>query len=312
MLARAFDAVPASVAAWRDAGSLRGDLERALDEELAACEDRRRATELHARLGVGTPADYLQRVIEAGGARVLCGVWFLGGDAARPFVDLLAWTAAGLDPGDAAARAMEAFGVFDPRAARVFAWGDAAPAVPGAWRAGLDQVVCAAPVSRLLEGPEPASLGRVRLEDASVDDALAFMDGAYAAFRERDPALGARVPAADRDQLAACVETGRLAWWTIDGERGGLIGVARERAFGLDGFLMMEEIVAPEYAGRGSAAAAQRRVAEFLADAHPGAVLFGTIDGANAPSRRAAARAGRPEVGAWWFLTPPGSAGLRA
>ena len=294
------------VLSWRDAEPVRRDHATFLDEQLAWCDDVAVAARRAGTIGVGTPADYPNRVLDLGDQRVLVGIRHYGGDPARPFVDVLAWTGRRLDVARTADAAAGAYHAFSPPEVRIAGPADDAPRPADGRAVRRDIVAVAGSLGEMLAAPAPPGLDRVRVADATVDEADAFVQTAYAAFNRRCPELIDRVPPTDRDRLEACLAAGTLAWWTVDGERAGLLAVERQIGWlALDGWLIEEEVAAPAWSGRGTAAAAQRRLAEDLARADPTAhprTLFGTIDDANLASHRTAARAGRRPVTAWWFV----------
>lgn len=294
--------VPPAFAQWRDPAVIEREWDEEFGVQLGRCTDMGHAKSFAGLIGRGAPADYLQRVIDVDGAQVLCGVRFLGGDAAQPFVDVIAWTGACPPLARVAEAVVGAYGVFDVRCARVFDAGTGAPSVGDGWRVRGDQAVCGAPLGVVAQSDAGRGSASVELEDAQPDEADAFVREAYAAFRARSVELAERVPPTDLEGLAECEGKGRLSWWLIDGARAGLIAVSRETWFGLDGYLVMEEVVSGAHLGRGSAALAQRALARELALESPDLTLFGTIDCANEASLRTAARVGRAAVATWWFI----------
>jgi hypothetical protein len=274
-----------------------------LDTQIERCNDDAFGEMFHGKIERGEPGDYLQRVMRVGDASVLCGIRFYGGDPGRPFVDLLAWDDAGLNLLKAGRAAAAAYAVFAPERARVLLPGRGLPPALDGVPATCDQMLHAALPASMVEAPAPAGTDRVLLEPASADDAEAFAQVAYEAFRARSPELADRVPIAERSDFELCERGGLLAFWTIDGERAGVIAAERTQWQGLDGYLIDEEVVGERFAGLGSATCAQRRAAEWLVDRGEGnRPLFGVIDGLNAASLRTAAKAGRPAISGRWFI----------
>ncbi|MFK7962279.1 MAG: hypothetical protein AB8G96_17345 [Phycisphaerales bacterium] len=317
--------LPATVTAWQPAKDIAARRGKDLAEQFSWCTDESVAAIRARALRLARPEDYLQRVIEVDGLMALVGIRFVGGDREQPFVELIALARTdGRDaaPEAAALRSMvgaaiDSHAVFRPTMARLWrstAVGEAPDACPPALGDGpdlrprMDQVLVAGPPSDMTEhGP---TADGIALVDASADAAMAFLERQYAAFREREPELSQRVPPADLEDFAGCRTAGRLAWWTVDGRVAGLIGVERRPYAGLNGWLVIEEVVDAAYVGRGTAASAQRRLADWLRGDEAGdvaagrgrPVVHGTIDGANNASRRTAERAGRCTLGAWWFI----------
>jgi hypothetical protein len=296
-----------AVAAWRPSTDVLREHAAYLDQQLAWCADDALAAMRASQIGVGVAADYLNRVLTVDDQRALVGIRHYGGNPRRPFVDLLAWTG-GEPPALAAVRdaACATYAAFAPSEMRIARDGPPPFAPPAdGLRVTGDIAAVAGTVKAMLSAPPPPGLERVAVAAADVDEAAVFMDRAYRDFRARTPELREQVPASTPEALAACAADGHLLWWTVDGERAGLL--ALERSVGwlaLDGWLIEEEIVAAAWAGRGTAACAQRRAAERLAAEGRDRTVFGTINLANPASRRTAARAGRREIATWWFLAP--------
>ena len=282
-----------------------GKVRRVAAEDLVGAsarlaENRDVAADRHGWIGAGTVDDYLDQLVPLpDGGAVQCGIRFYGLDPDRPFVDLVGVTEP-VDDWQAAAQAgLAAYAAIGPSQARLIAAGTTPPVASG-FDVSVDQWIVSASLADLAE---PGAAG---LEAADVDEAMAFVEARYAAFGEARPELAKDVSPAERVQLEACRDCGRLDWWTIDGRRAGLIGVEPDAQLGLDGFCVIEELVAAEFLGQRTAARAQRAIAAALiADGHDGRrALHGTIDRANAASLRAAEAAGRIRVGAYWFLQP--------
>jgi hypothetical protein len=288
-----------AVLPWSDEATLQADLTAMLDDQLSRRADLPAAEAFHAAIGLLSPPDYLSRVVPVGAAWVLCGIRFYGGDRDRPFVELIAWTERALDLFAAADVAMDAFAAFQPTCARVLLPEGVRLSTRDGRSVRADQVLLVARAGEMTPADRSA---QVALQDAPVDEAAAFVAERYAELALRDPALAAHVPASTREQLEECAATGRLAWWMVDGARAGLIGVARGKMLGLRGYLVIEEIVAPAFRGRGTAAAAQCELASEISQADPQALIFGTIDAVNQASLRTARRAGRDAIATWWFL----------
>ncbi len=306
------DACFAGVRPYRNAAAIERDHATFLDEQLGWCTDHALAARRAAGIGTGTPADFLNRGLPVGDEHVLAGLRHFGGDPARPFVDLLAWTGR-LDLRAALAATAEAWSAVAPPRARIAGPADDVRA-PGPRAEALDRGdvpvttdvrAVAGSLAEMLAAPPPRDLAGIELEDADVDEAVRFVAAGYAALAARAPELVDRVPPSDRDRLAACRADGRLVFWRAGGERAGLLAIERSTGWlALDGWLLEEEVAHPDWAGRGTAAAAQRRLAERLVanGEVPGLVLAGTIDVANGRSLTTARRAGRRPLAAWWFV----------
>jgi RimJ/RimL family protein N-acetyltransferase len=310
-LEAALKAVPSRVLAWRGPEAVRTSLESWLDLQL------KRIT--NPGFGEGfaqgcpwegaEPADYQQRFVGFPGGEALVGIRFLGGSPEFRFVDLVI-TRGAEDPTALAAAgraALEACSVFAPHAIRVR---QAAERTldPSGWRAEADQHFLVGRLDELaarLPAVGEVTPADLALEPVSPEDAAAFTSQAYAAWSETAPELGAKVRPSDLDELRDCHDTGLLVWIVEAGQRAGVIGFARSEDAELVGYLVEEEVIALPFRGRRLASAAQALAIRALAAREPSALLFGTIDAANAPSLRTAERAGRSRVASYRFLFPP-------
>jgi hypothetical protein len=244
------------------------------------------------------PLEYALRVLDLGPlGHALAGIHFRGGETRFPFVHVYATSQVweGMDLAFAALELGRDFAAFEPKAVRVVR--DAGAEAP-LDHAGIDQTVHAATLGTVRSrGPEPLTL-------TLVDDlggAVAFLSEVYdAVFAERPELLGRMAPAT-LPMLEQCADTGVVSWAWLDGRRVGLAAVASERGWGLDGYAMFEEVLVRDVRGRGLGARLQHGVAHLLVG-DDDALLWGTIDDANAASRRTAERAGRDHVATLWWL----------
>ncbi len=284
-------------------------IQSAISSELHRLGDHQFAESFASSIGIGSSADYLPRVIDVEGTPLLCGIRFYGGDRRQPFVELIAGPAIAEDCGSAALAAMRAYAMFQPSRARIFMSGAHSPRVGAGWRVETDQVIAMAPASAMARLPS-LHAEAVDLVPASPEEAAAFLVPGYARVFAAHRALGARVFPATIADLQSCRADGHLWWWTVQGERAGLIAARHDEVLGVRGLLMVEELVAETFAGRGTAALAQRELAKRACAACADVMIVGTIDAANAPSRATARKAGRAEIAAWHFLSPEAGSGV--
>ncbi len=273
-----------------------------LEVQLARCDDRAWAETFarHCPVPGAAVDDYLQRIVPVQGGHALIGIRMRGGDVAHPFVDVLL-TAGEVELGAVVRAALADRAVFAPTIARVRS-SDLAPPRGAGLVAEVDQWFLAAPLSAV--SPPVAELRLVPIED--VDGAVAFVRAGLEAWSEQRGWLRGRVTPIDRASLIACRDAGAALWVVVDGARAGVICADRSVDREWAGWCVNEELIGTAHAGRRLAASAQGALAQQLREpcardeAEP--VLFGTIDGRNAPSLAAAERAGRRRVGAWWWL----------
>lgn len=285
---------------WLDAAELETTVDDWFADQCSRCTDEawgRRFAEHCPVPGAGA-RDYSQRWIEVDGDWHLFGIRMQGTNIDRPFVDLVATSAAGCTR-QAWEAAFDAYRVFSPTRGRVR--GTLEPP-PGGATATLDQVYVAGRVHTIA-----ASGGAAELEPLDdLDEGNDFVRDTYAAWRERRSWMAGRVEPLPRDLLLEAQGKGTAWWIRGDGLRVGLVATTDSADREWSGHVVMEEIVAPAFAGRGWAARAQRAVAAELAE-RSHRVLFGTIDASNEPSIRAALAAGRRRVGAYWWVSLGGS-----
>ncbi len=286
-------------AQFRDA--LRLEVERVFSDELAALFRQ------HAPVpGVGTDEAYKNRVVEVPHlGTALVGIRFRALDLSRPFVTVAAHTAPLPDPAgiqEAVSALREAFAVFAPTHVQVFVPAgvplDADRFPSGAhW----DVHVVAAPVAQLRERPLPAHHERVALR---VPADLTF----YPRYVQEFEALFARHPEhrdftrieAEED-LAGYRDQGLVFEVRIDGRWAGVVAATRAAEQGLRGFVVVEMFLDRAHRGRGLGPAVGRHLLDHL-PAETGDVLYGTIHHDNRAARRSAARGGREDLGAFFWV----------
>ncbi|GAA0521613.1 hypothetical protein [Deinococcus depolymerans] len=267
------------------------DLQLATDLDLAA----QRAGFLNA--GPAAPA-YLNRWVPAGGdLHAMLSIRFEGLDVTKPFVDVSVTsrpvTRADLPALAAAARVYAAF--HPPRlrfwsAAPMTDWADLNP----------DRRVLAAPVGDLRGHPVPDGLTLTPTPDTG---RYADAQAAYDAVDAAHPHHPQEARLLSADDLQECIDASTMfdVHW-----RGGWAGYAGTLAYpqlGLDAQVVQELLLAPHARGHGLGAALSTLLARHLPD--PAQVLSGTVHGRNQGAREAARRAGRQDVGGWWWIPLP-------
>lgn len=293
----------------RDPQALRARADAWVALQLDRCQDPEFAAtfEQHCPVAGCAPDAYLQRELEIGpGVRVLAGIRFRGTAVEFPFVDVVAstmpWRAclARLRDG-----IRSEFASFAPLAIRVVDGIMVASAVDGE---SVDQYFHAAEASEMLRSEaavratsDPAEMLEIVDRDG-VDACFDFMQIAYREFAEDDASLAALVFASDRAQLAECVETGLLCYILDEGERAGILGVAKSTDWLFEGLCVYDEILRRAHRGGGLAAVAQVQLARLLIDRQKGDLVWGTIADVNRASRKTATRAGRAARGVYRFL----------
>jgi RimJ/RimL family protein N-acetyltransferase len=300
--------MPAVLSEWCSPEQIARDIEQRLQLELDRCEDMSFATRFAAACPVDgcQPEDYLQRVTRVGGRQqLLTGIRFHGG-LGFPFVDLIA-AAQPLDDAAALADALASiraeYAPFEPETVRILRGSERPLMLPSGITATADQHVVVGSLDVLAAQAPPSPREAIQL--APVDDAAEaarFVEAAYDAFYADQPAFESIIFPADQSDLKECQETGLLRYITVDGARAGLLATRHGLGPLVRGQEMVEQVLNPDFRGRGLAAIAQRRLLEQLAEQSLGDVIWGTIDDRNAASRATAHRAGRRELASWHWL----------
>lgn len=136
---------------------------------------------------------------------------------------------------------------------------------------------------------------------ASLDN-LAHAKDAYAAFHAEYPELAPNVSMIDAADLAERIAAGTAVDVWLEGAWAGLFAVQPAPLLGAPGWLIIEEILAPQFRGRRLGAALQRAGLAATVPAGAEGMIWGTIHVGNLPSRRTAARVGRQEVDLRWLV----------
>ena len=267
------------------------DLQLATDLDLAA----RRAEFLNA--GPAAPA-YLNRwVTVSADLHAMLSIRFEGLDVTKPFVDVSV-TSRPVTRADlpALADAARVYAAFHPPRLRVWSaasmgdWADLDP----------DRRVLAAPVADLRGPPVPDGLTLTPTPDTSRH---ADAQAAYDAVDAAHPHHPHEARLLSTEDLQECIDAGTMFDVHWRGEWAGYAGTLAHPQLGLDAQVVQEFLLAPHARGHGLGAALSTLLARHLPD--PAQVLSGTIHGRNRGALNAATRAGRQDVGGWWWAPLP-------
>jgi GNAT superfamily N-acetyltransferase len=277
---------------------LRGDLERLSSDALAT------QFEHHCPVAGAHPDDYKNRLLHVGGLELLTGIRFLNLDMSQPYVDVIYASEPTLSP-EEIEKVKDAlrteYGVFHPLRLRVYR-SSHKPPLPG----DGDKRLIAAPLRVVAAhdvGPEVA------------DDALSLRPAASLEFYPRYTAIYDRlhteqpelIPvthAESEEDMQGYLETGNLYEIFVDGTWAGVCAVFEDARAGIHGFCFGEIVLDPTFRGKGLGSLVQQRLAAQLIarGENESSLLFGTIGAVNHPARRAAARAGRLDLGGHVWL----------
>ena len=143
--------------------------------------------------------------------------------------------------------------------------------------------------------------GPLTVTPASLDN-LPHAQAAYAAFHADHPELAPNVSMIDAADLSRLIDAGTAVDAWLEGAWAGLLAVQPVPLLGAPGWLIIEEILAPQFRGRRLGAALQRAGLAATVPEQEKSMIWGTIHNGNLPSRRTAARVGRQEVDLRWLV----------
>lgn len=312
----------ATVASWYAASALEAALRKGLAVEAGRVGDAAMGTGFRDALmpqAPGTPTDPLawanRRLTLPHGGWAVTGPRFRGGDAAHPFVDVVATTEPPTPDGLAtlAATVLPAYAAFSPRSMRVdapdpdhlVATLNDDPRFGAA--SAVDLYVVAGLVSALREHPRAAAYAGVRLVAGEPNAMAARVAAIYDELGAARPELAQWANPEDAESLAECAGEGLLFEVLVDGEAAGVVAALRYDAHGMEGFSVQELCLDAAHRGRGLASAVAQRLVDEL-PARPHDVLWGTIHPGNQPSLRNALSIGREVVGGYVWVSPPATA----
>jgi RimJ/RimL family protein N-acetyltransferase len=266
-----------------------------LELELSRCADPAWNANFKKHFGLPrvTPDDFGNRLLTFGDMKVLGGIRFYGGNTSLPFVNILAWSGP-VGWAELIEIAKSEWSCFAPPRLRVLV--DALPHHPGAI---IDQTVHAAQLEAVAQGEPRLSL----LNCDDPQEAAAIVERWYAELASDQPHLATEVLPADSEDLAECLDQGSLDWVMIDGALAGVVGTAPGEIDYLHGHVVVEEVLARAYRGKGFGHSIQKALARRLLESKANdELLIGTIHRLNHASRRTAENAGRQAILRYCFL----------
>jgi L-amino acid N-acyltransferase YncA len=309
------------LATWYAEADLRRQLRSGLSVEVERLGDATFGGDFRTGVGIGGPEDPLdwanRRLDLPGGGWAVTGIRFRGGDAVRPFVDVVATTAPPTPDGLAAVAdvVVPAYEGFSPRCLRADV--PDTPALVEELGADprfgphctVDLHVVAGLVDRLRTHPRTAAYPEVRLRAGDPQALARRVAEIYAELAATEPGLAMWANPEDLESLSECAEEGLLFEVLAEGESAGVVAALRYDAHALTGFSVQELCLDAAHRGRRLAPATVQRLVDEL-PAGPGDALWGTIHPANVPSLRNALSIGRTLVGGYVWVTPAGLPGM--
>ncbi|MDV6374834.1 hypothetical protein [Deinococcus arenicola] len=263
------------------------DLQLATDPELAG----KRAEFIN----VGPPAEaHLNRWVSvSSGLDAMLSIRFKGMDVSKPFVDISV-TSRRVTAQDFPAlieSALREYGDFHPPRIRIWSAAETFSTLRP------DQRVLAAPLAELGGGEVAPELSLTPTADLSN---YAAAQSAYAAVDAAHPKHPGQAGLLSGEDLQDTIDAGTMFDVIWREQWSGYAGTLPETQLGLPAQVVQEMLLAPHARGRSLGSSLSTLLARHLpAD---GRVLSGTIHGENRGALAAARRAGRQDVGGWWWV----------
>jgi GNAT superfamily N-acetyltransferase len=302
----AVDQVHPQLKIWYPQSQLESNLSNQLERDLDWLENLGEGFERNMPIAGATPAMYNHRVLEVARMQVMLGIRFRGGDISIPFVDLVRSSQAITSAAQVEAicdLVRQEFAIFKALMVRFYQ-----PThlgfqfnLPGS---SGDKRVLAAPLTTMLEHPKPEGLERVSLRRANDLEFYPRYAETYAAIYQERPWLPHEAEPESLEDMQEHLETGDVFEIFVDGQWAGVTGAEhRSDEFALQGFVVIEMLLAKFARGQGLGAAVQYRLAEALqSSSSPEDVLYGTIGSNNSPMLKTAARVRRVDLGGWIWV----------
>ena len=251
-----------------------------------------------------TPAMYNHRILEIAGMQVMLGIRFKAMNPDFPFVDVVRSSQAITTQTqvDAIKRAIrQKFAIFKPKTARFCQPSHLEYQFPNGTG---DKRFLAAPLITMLELPEAKNLERIKLVRTENLDFYPRYASIYAELYLERPWLSEVSRMESLEDMKSYLEEGVTFEVLLDGNWAGITSFDRSQEHGLSGWYTNEIVLEKHARGQGIGASLQRIVAQTLLE-HPQTtesdLLWGTIGAINIPMLKTATRAGRVDVGGWYW-----------
>lgn len=302
LLAYAEGRVHPQVRAWSNITTITANLQEEMEGDLERYQSDALAAEFrhHCAVARAEQDDYKNRFTRVGELELLTGIRFRGLDMTQPFVDVIYQSRPALSSEQVTEIKDELraeYAVFLPKRLRVYQPSHLKP-LPG----DGDKRLIAAPlqvVSEGTRGEEGISLRPARSLEFYPDYAAI-----YTQLHAEHPELIPVTRAESEDDLKSYLAAGNLFSIYVDETWAGVCAVFSDVSAGIRGFCFGEIVLEPAFRGRRLGSLVQQRLTAHLLERgeDPNAFLFGTIGSVNEPAKRAAARAGRLDLGGHVWL----------
>jgi hypothetical protein len=288
--------------AWRG-DQLTSDIHEATQRLVALARDDDAARKYADTMKVlGLPPDqYKMRLVEVDEHRFLARIDFPDASARLPFVAIFRGSTPPGTISDLSVlrRLAEAFALFAPRRIRFYHPAHLPIEAPSV---EVDQRFLAG-LARDMATRQPApGLERVTLHSPADLAFYARYVDAYERMYLARPQMRGVVRIESEEMLAQCRAEGLLYEISVDRIWAGIVAARRQFIAGLRGALMVEIVLDSAARGQGLGPAVHQRFAAEVTGTDPSGLLTGMIAAVNVPSLKTATRAGRVEVGAWYWV----------
>ena len=294
------------VRAWCGEG-LQANFREAARHSIKSLTDEEAAQRFADDMGLpAVPASHFKdRLLEIDGCRLIAGIHFRALNPEFPYVGI---ARAGIAPGtlddlrSLTAGLVREFREFRPRAIWFYHPSHLPLRASGV---AVDDHVLMAPARIMIEGPKANGFDRVELRPAVDLDFYPRYKAIYEQVYVERPQLRGEVRTELADSLARCLAQGFLFEVHVDGRWSGVFAASRSAITGVRGIYVIEVILAKEARGQALGVAVHKRFAEWVVQNEPAAIILGTISNENKPSLRTAERAGRVNVGSFYYFQLP-------
>ncbi|MEP4198284.1 MAG: GNAT family N-acetyltransferase [Aliishimia sp.] len=276
-------------------------LQNWLDDQAARINDLAfaRLFSAHITLPGISEQDFNHRHVTAQNGSLLGGIRFFGGNAERPFVELIAHTfqesAGGIEA--LASLVRSEWRAFKPENMRLLLTPEQLNSFESAQSAFIDMSIHAA---RYEDIKKPN--GRVELATFNnATAAIEIVEQRYRDVSEHDPDLAQNISAADPQDVQEWYDAGQIQAITAKDKTVGLLAIAPGNIEWMTGDEVNEEVISTPHTGKGYASEAQKAWAEQAQDQDK--LLLGTIDRLNPASRKTAEAVGRKAVLNYVFIS---------
>ena len=250
-----------------------------------------------------TPEMYNHRILEVAQRQVMLGIRFKAMNPDFPFVDVVRSSEAitnqtQVDAIKAVIR--KEFAIFKPKAARFCQPSHLEYQFPNGTG---DKRFLAAPLTTILELPKPENLDRIQLIRAENLDFYPRYAAIYDQLYLERPWLPEVASMETLEDMKSYLE-GVTFEVFLDGNWAGITSFDRSIEHGLSGWYTNEIVLEKHARGQGIGASLQHIVAQTLlqhSQTTESDLLWGTIGAVNMPMLKTATRAGRVDVGGWYW-----------